>query len=134
MPKEVVLARFELMVARGGPPKIPKCLENGQLWDKKWAKNGTKMCLQMITFLSPLNALIPKLPFSFLADFLVWLTSKAWGSISVGFRGSRQWSPFLGEREVQLGGSNDPPPSSIERPTAPELWPSMSGTAQWDCP
>ena len=29
MPKEVFLARFELVVARFGPPKIPKCLENG---------------------------------------------------------------------------------------------------------
>ena len=38
------LARLELMVARFGPPKIPKCIENGLLWDKKWVKNGSKMC------------------------------------------------------------------------------------------
>ena len=31
MPKEVFLARFELM-------------ENGLFWDKKWVKNGSKMC------------------------------------------------------------------------------------------
>ena len=31
MPKQVFLARFELVVARFGPPKIPKCLENGLL-------------------------------------------------------------------------------------------------------
>ena len=43
MPTQVFLARFELVVARFGPPKIPKCLENGLFWDKKmgqkWVKN-----------------------------------------------------------------------------------------------
>ena len=39
MPKQVFLARFELMVARFGPPKIPKCLENGLFCDQKWVKN-----------------------------------------------------------------------------------------------
>ena len=29
MLKQLFLARFELMVARFGPLKIPKCLENG---------------------------------------------------------------------------------------------------------
>ena len=43
MPKQMFLARFELVVARCGPPKIPKCLENGLFWDKKWVKNGSKM-------------------------------------------------------------------------------------------
>ena len=40
MPKQVFSARLELVVARFGPPKSPKCLENGLLWDKK---NGSKM-------------------------------------------------------------------------------------------
>ena len=40
MPKQVFWARFEFFVARCGPPKIPKCLENGLFWDKKWVKNG----------------------------------------------------------------------------------------------
>ena len=44
MPKQVFLARFELMVARCGPPKITRCLENGLFCDKKmgqkWVKNG----------------------------------------------------------------------------------------------
>ena len=40
MPKQVFLARFELVVARCGPPKIQKCLGNGLFWDKKWIKNG----------------------------------------------------------------------------------------------
>ena len=44
MPKEVFLACFELMVARFGPSKIPKCLENGLFWDQKSIKNGSKMC------------------------------------------------------------------------------------------
>ena len=44
MPKQVFSARFELVVARFGPPKIPKCLENGLFWDQKWVKNGSKVC------------------------------------------------------------------------------------------
>ena len=32
--------------------------------------------LQMMTFLTPLDALIPKIPFSFLAEFWVWVTSR----------------------------------------------------------
>ena len=44
MAKEVFLARFELVVARFGPPKIPKCLENGLSRDKNRVKNGSKMC------------------------------------------------------------------------------------------
>ena len=43
MPKQVFLARFELVVARFGPPKIPKCLGNGlilgQKMGQKWVKN-----------------------------------------------------------------------------------------------
>ena len=41
---EVFLARFQLAVARFDPPKIPKYLENGLFWDKKWVQNGSKMC------------------------------------------------------------------------------------------
>ena len=44
MPKQVLLARFELVLARFGPPKTPKCLENGLFWDKKWVQNGSKGC------------------------------------------------------------------------------------------
>ena len=40
--KQVFLDRFELVVAHFGPPKIPKCLENGLFWDQKWVKNGSK--------------------------------------------------------------------------------------------
>ena len=42
MPRQVFLARFELVVARFGPPKIPKCLENGLFWDKTWVKKRVK--------------------------------------------------------------------------------------------
>ena len=55
---------------------------------------------QMMTFLNPLDALIPKILFFFFADFWVWVTSGAQGSVSVGFWGSRQLSPFWGEGEV----------------------------------
>ena len=39
---QLFLDRFELVVAHFGPPKIPKCLENGLFWDQKWVKNGSK--------------------------------------------------------------------------------------------
>ena len=42
MLKQVFLARFEPVVARFGPWKTPKCLENGLFWDQKWVKNGSK--------------------------------------------------------------------------------------------
>ena len=38
MPKQVFLVRFQLVVARCGPPKIAKCLENRLFWNKKWVK------------------------------------------------------------------------------------------------
>ena len=40
--KQMVFDRFELVVAYFGPPKIPKCLENGLSRDQKWVKNGSK--------------------------------------------------------------------------------------------
>ena len=39
MPKQVFLARYEPVVARCGPRKIPKCLENGLFWDQMGKKN-----------------------------------------------------------------------------------------------
>ena len=40
--KQVLLDRFELVVEHIGPPKIPKCLENGMFWDQKRVKKGSK--------------------------------------------------------------------------------------------
>ena len=40
MLKQVFLGPFEPVVARFGPWKIPKCLENGPFWDQQWVKNG----------------------------------------------------------------------------------------------
>ena len=40
--KQVFWDRFELVVALFGPPKIPKCLENGLFSDQKWSKIGQK--------------------------------------------------------------------------------------------
>ena len=40
--KQVFLDRFELVVAHFGPPKIPKCLENGLLSDQQRVKNASK--------------------------------------------------------------------------------------------
>ena len=42
MLKQVFLGRFEPMVARFGPWKIPKRLENGPFWDQQCVKNGSK--------------------------------------------------------------------------------------------
>ena len=42
MLRQVFLGRLEPVVARFGPWKIPKCLENGPFWDQKWVKNGSK--------------------------------------------------------------------------------------------
>ena len=44
MLKQAFLGRFEPVVARFGPWKIPKCLENGPFQDQKWVKDGSKMC------------------------------------------------------------------------------------------
>ena len=44
MPKQVFLAHFELVVARFGPSKVTKCLENALFCSEKWVKNGSKMC------------------------------------------------------------------------------------------
>ena len=43
--KQVFLDCFERVVTHFGPPKIPKCLENGLFWDQKWVKNGSKHIL-----------------------------------------------------------------------------------------
>ena len=42
MLKQAFLARFEPVVARFGPQKIPKCLKIGPFWDQKWVQNGSK--------------------------------------------------------------------------------------------
>ena len=67
---------------------------------------------QMMTVLNPLDALIPKIPFSFFffADFWVWVTSEAWGSVSVGFWGSCQLSPSWGRGGSSQGALSTPSP------------------------
>ena len=42
MLKRVFLDLFEPVVARYGPWKIPKCLENGPFWNQKWVQNESK--------------------------------------------------------------------------------------------
>ena len=42
MLKPVLLAHFESVVTCFGPWKIPKCLENGPIWEHPWVKNGSK--------------------------------------------------------------------------------------------
>ena len=76
---------------------------------------------QMITFLNPLDVLIPKISFSisFFAEFGVRITSGAWGSVSVGFGGGRERSPFGRRGGVGLARegctdhpANDSPPTA----------------------
>ena len=53
-------------------------IENGQFFPPNtWP---------MMTFLTPLDALIPKIPTSFFAEF--WVASGAQGSVLVGFWGA----------------------------------------------
>ena len=40
--KQLFLVRFEVVVAQFGPPKIPKCLENGLFGTKNGSKMGQK--------------------------------------------------------------------------------------------
>ena len=42
MLKQVFLGRLEPVVARFGPWKILKCLENGPFWDQQWVKKWVK--------------------------------------------------------------------------------------------
>ena len=60
-------------------------IENGQLFPppNTWP---------MMTFLNPLGALIPKIPFSFFAEFRFRATSGAQESVSVGLWGGHQLS------------------------------------------
>ena len=73
-----------------------------------------------MTFLNPLDALIPKIPFSFFPAFWVWVTSGAWESDSVGFWGSCQLSPFWGRGgSGRRALSTPPPPSRKRKPSLP---------------
>ena len=65
---------------------------------------------QMMTSLNPLDALIPKIPCSFFAEFWVRVTSEARGSVSVGFWGTRQLSPLGGRLARGLCCPPPPPP------------------------
>ena len=56
-------------------------IENGQLFF------FTKSLAKMMTFLDPLDALIPKIRFSLFAKFWVQVTSGVPGSVSVGIWG-----------------------------------------------
>ena len=85
-----------------------------------------------MTFLNPLDALIPKIPFSFFPDFWVWVTAEAQGSVSVGFWGSCQLSPFGGGSGRRA--LSTPPPPGNENPASVLRWEdSFRGLQVW-CP
>ena len=66
----------------------------------------------MMTFLNPLDALIPKILFSFFSP-------EAWGSDSVGFWGSCQLSRFWGRGGSGRRALSTPPPPGNENPASP---------------
>ena len=68
---------------------------------------------QIMIFLKPLNALIPKIPLSFFAEFWVWVTSGARGLVSVGFWGGGALVElFFGGGSLARGLYRPPPPKS----------------------
>ena len=77
---------------------------------------------QMMIFLNPLDALPPKIPFSFCAELWVQVTSGGLGSVLVGFLGGTSVEPFLGEG-VSLARRLYRPPTTTgdESPCTPAL-------------
>ena len=73
-------------------------------------------CRANDTFLNALEALIPKIPFSFFAEFWAWVTSGAPGSVLVGFGEA----VLLGVLARGLYRP-PPPPPGVELPPAPGL-------------
>ena len=65
---------------------------------------------QMMTFLNPLDSLIPKIPFSFFADFRVWLTSEAPGVSLVRILGVPSIEPLIFGGWSSHGALSTPPP------------------------
>ena len=88
----------------------------------KWSNFFSLNIWQTMIFLHPLDALIPKIPFSFFANFWVRVTSEARGSLSVGFLEVPSIEPLFGERGVYPEGSIDPPPPPPKLKARPALY------------
>ena len=65
---------------------------------------------QIMNFRNPLDGLIPKIPFSFFAEFWVRVTSGPSGSVSVGFWVGASNEPFWGGGGCPAKGLYRPPP------------------------
>ena len=78
---------------------------------------------QVMYFLNPLNALIPEIPFSLFAKFWVRATIGARESVSVGFWGSCQLTPFWGGGVRPEGSIDAHPPANgnLASPAVPAL-------------
>ena len=74
-----------------------------------------------MTFLNPLDALIPKIPFSFFSRFLGLGHVQGLGVRLGRIFGVLSIEPFLGEGGVRPEGSIDPPPP--ETKTRPPIDP-----------
>ena len=71
---------------------------------------------QMMTFLNPLDALIPEIPFSLLCRFWVQVTCEAQGSVSVALWGGGASTFFFGQGSGQRAVLTPAPPELKGRP------------------
>ena len=76
--------------------------------------NNGQNTWQMMTFLNSLNALIPKIPFSFFADFWIWVTSEARESSLGRILGVPSIEPFFGGGSLARGLYRTPPPHHLK--------------------
>ena len=81
-------------------------INNGQKFFTKYMANDD--------FLNSLDALIPKIPFSFFADFGSRSLPRPGGQVSLGFRGSHKLSPFWGRGGSSHGALLTPPPFQLQ--------------------
>ena len=89
-----------------------------ELWHQKGAIIFFSNTWQMMHFLNPLHAMIPKILFSFFfAEFGIRVTS---GVVSVGFWGGCQLRPFGGREGSSQRVVSHPPPPELK--TRPPMW------------
>ena len=112
------LAHFEFVVARFGPPKIPNCLENGLIWDKKWVKRGSKMWFSKN---NPRPFGVPKqVKWARLSPLRAILAPpKSQNALKIGCFGTQNGSK-MGQKWVKNGSemcfsNNDPRPFGVHK-------------------
>ena len=126
MPKQVFLARFELVVARFGPPTIPKCLENGLFCDQKWVNKRLKNVFFQKMILDHLGAQTSEMsPFQAHVE-QIWPLSRP--------KGPRKWAvlgPQIAQKTGQTHGFRSKPWFSKNDPS-PVVVPKRMNTAHFE--